>query len=95
MGHTFVARLASNPKILVDSFTLRPTEIHDCPSLKQQKPIVTQTTLIEAKGIQGGIGNSFNVTNLKDVLLLNATNGGGGVGGVVMGDDGVRATGSE
>lgn len=81
MGHMFVARLASNPNILVDTFTVLPTEIHDCPSLKQ-KPIVTQQ-IIEAKGIQGSVGNQFNVTNLEDVL--NTTN-------VVV--DGMRATGS-
>lgn len=66
---SFVARLASNPKILVDYYQVLPTEIHDCPSLKQ-KPIVAQQ-IIQAKGIQGTVGNELNVTNLQDVL--NAT----------------------
>ena len=35
LGHTFVARLASNPDVIVDSYTLKPTQIVDCPNLKQ------------------------------------------------------------
>ena len=70
MGHTFVARLASDPSVLVDSFTLQPTEIHDCPNLKQ-KPIVTQK-IIEPKGVQASMGTQFNITNIEDIM--NATN---------------------
>lgn len=35
IGHTFVARLASNPEIVIDSYTLQPTRVMDCPDLKQ------------------------------------------------------------
>jgi hypothetical protein len=31
MSHTFVARLAADPDVVVDSYTLRPTQIVDCP----------------------------------------------------------------
>lgn len=36
IGHTFVARLASDPNVVIDSYTLEPTRIVDCPSMKQQ-----------------------------------------------------------
>lgn len=36
IGHTYVARLASDPKIVIDSHTLQPTRIMDCPSMKQK-----------------------------------------------------------
>ena len=31
IGHSFVARLASNPDIVVDSYTVQPTIVRDCP----------------------------------------------------------------
>jgi hypothetical protein len=35
IGHTFVARLTSNPEVVIDSYTLQPTRVIDCPNLKQ------------------------------------------------------------
>jgi hypothetical protein len=35
IGHTFVARLASDPNVVVDSYTLLPTQVVDCPDRKQ------------------------------------------------------------
>jgi len=35
IGHTFVARLASNPNIVVDSYTVETTKVVDCPKRKQ------------------------------------------------------------
>jgi hypothetical protein len=35
IGHTFVARLASNPEVVIDSYTLQPTRVIDCPNIKQ------------------------------------------------------------
>jgi hypothetical protein len=32
IGHTFAFRLASNPSVLVDTITLEPTRIIDCPA---------------------------------------------------------------
>lgn len=37
IGHTFVARLASDPTIVVDSYTVEPTKIIDCPHLQTQQ----------------------------------------------------------
>jgi len=36
VGHTFVARLASDPTVVIDSYTVAPTKIIDCPHLKTQ-----------------------------------------------------------
>jgi hypothetical protein len=36
MSHTFVARLAAHLDIVVDSYTLRPTQIMDCPTTKRK-----------------------------------------------------------
>jgi hypothetical protein len=52
IGHTFVARLASNPEVVIDSYTLQPTRVIDCPNLKQI-PISDkqgQEMVVEAQG---------------------------------------------
>jgi hypothetical protein len=52
IGHTFVARLASNPEVVIDSYTLQPTRVMDCPNLKQI-PISDkqgQEMVVEAQG---------------------------------------------
>jgi hypothetical protein len=36
IGHTFVARLASDPNVVVDSYTIQTIKVVDCPNLKQQ-----------------------------------------------------------
>jgi hypothetical protein len=36
IGHTFVARLTSDPSVVVDSYTLRPTPVIDCPTRHPQ-----------------------------------------------------------
>eukprot|EP00934_Nitzschia_sp_Nitz4_P002530 Nitzschia sp. Nitz4//scaffold79_size90958//42746//43998//NITZ4_005025-RA/size90958-augustus-gene-0.171-mRNA-1//1//CDS//3329558249//2520//frame0 len=36
VGHTFVARLASDPNVVVDSYTVETTKIVDCPNLNQK-----------------------------------------------------------
>jgi hypothetical protein len=70
IGHTFSARLATNPDIAVDSFTLQPTEIHDCPGLKQ-KPIAQQY-VIEPNGVQIGIHDKLNETSMEDSLNVTS-----------------------
>jgi hypothetical protein len=70
VGHTFSARLATNPDIVVDSFTLQPTEIHDCPGLEQKA--IAQQHVIEANGIQHGIQGQLNVTNMDDSLNVTS-----------------------
>ena len=37
VGHTFVARLASDPSVVIDSYTVEPTKIIDCPNLRKQQ----------------------------------------------------------
>lgn len=64
VGHTFVARLASNPDIVVDTFTLQPTEIHDCPGLKQK----AISAVVEIERVQLGIGTRQNATNMDGVI---------------------------
>jgi hypothetical protein len=66
IGHTFSARLATNPDILVDSFTLQPTEIHDCLGLKQEP--IAGLYAIQPNGIydtlnESNLESSVNVTN--------------------------------
>jgi hypothetical protein len=36
IGHTFVLRLASDPNIVVDSYTIQTTKVIDCPNRKQK-----------------------------------------------------------
>lgn len=36
IGHTFVARKADDPSVVVDKYTLEPTRIIDCPKRKQK-----------------------------------------------------------
>jgi hypothetical protein len=69
----------------VDTFTIKPTEIHDCPSLKQ-KPIVMQM-IIQSEGIQGMVANTMNVTGLVSEVM-NRTN-------VVLNGGVAAATGSK
>ncbi|KAG7352079.1 hypothetical protein IV203_008127 [Nitzschia inconspicua] len=56
IGHTFVARLASDPKVVIDTHTLQPTRIVDCPNLKQKVAVNTKVaekekeTIVEPQG---------------------------------------------
>jgi len=54
IGHTFVARLASDPNIVVDSYTIETTKIIDCPSLKQKVATGSNKAaqaVVEAEGL--------------------------------------------
>ncbi len=54
IGHTFVARLASDPNIVVDSYTVGTTKIIDCPHLKQKVATGSMQqaeAVIEAEGL--------------------------------------------
>jgi hypothetical protein len=72
IGHTFSARLATNPDIVVDSFTLQPTEIHDCPGLNQKQ--IAQQYVIEPNGVQIGIQDKLNATSMEDPLNVTSHN---------------------
>lgn len=41
VGHTFVARLASDPSIVIDSYTVQPTRIIDCPHLNKKQQVAS------------------------------------------------------
>ncbi|KAL7556175.1 hypothetical protein ACA910_000954 [Epithemia clementina (nom. ined.)] len=47
VGHTFTFRSAANPSILVDTVTLQPTRVGDCPELKKETQLNTVTTVGE------------------------------------------------
>lgn len=68
MGHTFVARLSSNLDVLVDTFTMQPTEIHDCPGL-EQKPV---TAVVENTRVQLGVNGRQNATNMDVLSVLSS-----------------------
>ena len=62
IGHTFTARLANDPSVVVDHFTLQPTQIHDCPGLKQ-KPIAQMVeTVVNPVGVMNGLMLGDNTT---------------------------------
>jgi hypothetical protein len=52
IGHTFIARLASDPNVVIDSYTLEPTRVVDCPRRKQQVQAVQHrgAAVVEATG---------------------------------------------
>lgn len=43
IGHTFVARKADDPSVVVDKFTLQPTRIIDCP--RKEKEVEVKVSL--------------------------------------------------
>lgn len=43
MGHTFVARLANDPSVVVDSYTMKPTRVIDCPASNKQQVQVSES----------------------------------------------------
>lgn len=51
VGHTFVARLASDPKVIIDTFTLQPTRIVDCPNLKEKVAVTSKIETKEAEAV--------------------------------------------
>jgi hypothetical protein len=53
IGHTFVARLASDPTVVIDSYTLDPTRVVDCPNLKQQVAAVSHGQAEAVVGAEG------------------------------------------
>jgi len=58
IGHTFIARLASNPNIVVDSHTVETTKIIDCPQGKQQQIVTTAIPETIAEVIIDAEGNT-------------------------------------
>ena len=53
IGHTFIARLASDPSLVVDSYTLMPTKVVDCPDHTPQM-VSIRPPLQDAEGTAKG-----------------------------------------
>lgn len=47
VGHSFAFRSAADPSILVETVTLQPTQVIDCPELKEKVQVNTVTTVGE------------------------------------------------
>jgi hypothetical protein len=88
IGHTFVARLASDPSVIIDTYTLQPTRIIDCPNLKQQVSVAAKDdkeaeAVVEAQGTVTPLGEP----DVSDATAAAATEGaamiaGAGAGGI-------------
>lgn len=65
IGHTFVARLASDPSVVVDHHTIQTTKIVDCPNLKQKVSTGSQQ---EAEAIVAADGVIHQVDNAEDQI---------------------------
>eukprot|EP00534_Pseudo-nitzschia_fraudulenta_P003283 CAMPEP_0201118810 /NCGR_PEP_ID=MMETSP0850-20130426/2998_1 /ASSEMBLY_ACC=CAM_ASM_000622 /TAXON_ID=183588 /ORGANISM="Pseudo-nitzschia fraudulenta, Strain WWA7" /LENGTH=365 /DNA_ID=CAMNT_0047384245 /DNA_START=39 /DNA_END=1136 /DNA_ORIENTATION=- len=52
IGHTFVARLASDPNVVIDTYTLQTTKIVDCPSQKINQVVMAPTENSELIDVQ-------------------------------------------
>lgn len=70
IGHTFVARLASDPKVIIDTYTLQPTRIVDCPNLKQKVVVETKEPEKEAEAV---VESQGSVTPLEEPDAPDAT----------------------
>ena len=56
IGHTFVARKADDPSIVVDKFTLKPTRIIDCPRKEREQEVVIAVQQEVAEDVQNQEG---------------------------------------
>jgi hypothetical protein len=84
IGHTFIARLASDPNVVIDSYTLEPTKIVDCPKRKQKVQALASNEVAEAVVEAAG---TIQPTSEEDALQDNPVAGaahvaGRGVGGM-------------
>lgn len=70
IGHSFHFRLASNPSILVDTHTLQPTIVTDCPSSGVALPVSSQGELVN---IDVGAANLLRPNSTLDDFDFNAT----------------------
>jgi len=81
VGHSFAFRLASNPSILVDTITLQPTKIVDCPKPKTKVGISVSNEAVILPVIHNIHQNDtmlnatkidFNSTMLSSVMYASA-----------------------
>jgi hypothetical protein len=62
VGHSWVARLASNIDTVVDTYTVAPLYVRDCPNLKQKQQVHLASAQIDAVGQANVVGGAANVT---------------------------------
>ncbi|KAL7556174.1 hypothetical protein ACA910_015294 [Epithemia clementina (nom. ined.)] len=72
VGHSFAFRSAANPSILVDTVTLQPTRVTDCPELKTKTQVNKVTTVGEPKHIFLSITDDGEVSK-HDQLIDSIT----------------------
>jgi hypothetical protein len=82
VGHTFVARLASDPSVVIDSYTVEPTLIIDCPNLKQQVSVSSDEKAEMEVRADGTIQNRNEETEDSTLHLQEALAGLGGVSSI-------------
>eukprot|EP00538_Stauroneis_constricta_P009015 CAMPEP_0119548440 /NCGR_PEP_ID=MMETSP1352-20130426/2375_1 /TAXON_ID=265584 /ORGANISM="Stauroneis constricta, Strain CCMP1120" /LENGTH=382 /DNA_ID=CAMNT_0007593723 /DNA_START=45 /DNA_END=1193 /DNA_ORIENTATION=- len=81
ISHTYVARLASDPTKVVDSYTLRPTQVPDCPDLKEQSIGISEKqeeVTIEAAGDIRHDHGEQDASIAAAAAMASLHNGGGG-----------------
>ena len=67
IGHTFLARLANDPThTVIDTYTVAPTKIIECPNTKQQQGKTTTTILNE---VRHDIGIPHHDTTASSLFL--------------------------
>jgi hypothetical protein len=66
VGHSFAFRSHADPDVLVETHTLRPTRIPDCPNLKNKQQINRVTSMGVAQAI-------VLPTGMHELPLVNAT----------------------
>jgi hypothetical protein len=75
IGHTFRFRLASNPDIIVDTITIQPTFIYDCPSTTAQPTTMNAvtTTNISSSIVINEMGEVIGNTKNHQHMISNIT----------------------
>lgn len=63
IDHIFRFRLASNPNVIVDTITVKPTYIYDCPLLTSTSSIGTGTTTTTAESIASNEGRAVGISS--------------------------------
>lgn len=72
VGHSFHFRLASNPSVLVDTVTLAPVVVTDCPAAGVAVPVSSQSEAI-LTDVGRMVPLSSSNETLPDLVLPNAT----------------------
>jgi hypothetical protein len=75
VGHSFAFRLAANPNMLVQTYTLQPTRIPDCPHLKNKAQVnrVTSVGMAQAVVLPTAMPEMTTFTNATKAWNVNGT----------------------